>query len=216
MGVKANATSSASPSRLVEPGQDLVLPEAPLAQEGVETHQMRRQAALLAALVLFAMAVEVGLLCSSSVPWVLDKYFWSIALVFQALMAVAVMRPAAVTRHVAPGRISLLVDVCHWVFVVMAFGGAVVLRAKASLWLVLAIAGASLVLRISMNNTCIITAVAQRSSLPNISGKRVTIFFLSLFILVAVRLGFQFLLGDDFFTNRFFTKFTFSANELTV
>eukprot|EP00439_Symbiodinium_sp_Y106_P087077 s101_g39.t1 len=93
---------------------------------------------------------------------------------------------------------SQLLDVAHWAFVVMSFGGAIVLRAPESLAFTAAIAAAALAFRLSMRNRCIITSVARGSSLPRISGKTVTNFFLTLLVVTVIRLLLQLIFGRGF------------------
>ncbi|CAJ1397340.1 unnamed protein product [Effrenium voratum] len=91
-----------------------------------------------------------------------------------------------------------LLDVAHWAFVVMSFGGAVLLRAPESLGFTALVAAASLAFRLSMRNQCIITSVARTSSLPRISGKAVTRFFLALLLVSVARLALQLAFGRGF------------------
>ncbi|CAE7861266.1 unnamed protein product [Symbiodinium sp. KB8] len=93
---------------------------------------------------------------------------------------------------------SLLLDVAHWAFVVRNPGGAIVLRAPESLAFTAAIAAAALAFRLSMRNRCIITSVARGSSLPRISGKTVTNFFLTLLVVTVIRLLLQLIFGRGF------------------
>eukprot|EP00434_Breviolum_minutum_P014384 symbB.v1.2.012683.t2/scaffold880.1/size155533/5 len=102
-------------------------------------------------------------------------------------------------QHSAAVRLrSKMLDVAHWAFVVMSFGGAIVLRAPESLAFTAGIAASSLAFRLSMRNRCIITSVARTSSLPRISGKSVTNFFLALLILSVTRLLLQLAFGRGF------------------
>lgn len=89
-------------------------------------------------------------------------------------------------------------DVAHWAFVVMAFGGTFVLRAPESLMFLAGIAVASLILRVTMKNSCIITEVANTTSLPNITGMQVTRLFAGLLFAVLCRLLLQLVFGRGF------------------
>merc|ERR1712032_12304 len=97
---------------------------------------------------------------------------------------------------------SKLLDVCHWAFVVMVFSGSLILRALQSLFLIFVVAGASLVLRVSMKDTCLITSLAQRTTLPDISGRSVTYVFGSLLFITGIRLCLEVAFGTGFPINQ--------------
>eukprot|EP00933_Yihiella_yeosuensis_P041754 TRINITY_DN36164_c0_g1_i1.p1 TRINITY_DN36164_c0_g1~~TRINITY_DN36164_c0_g1_i1.p1 ORF type:complete len:342 (+),score=48.15 TRINITY_DN36164_c0_g1_i1:95-1027(+) len=176
--------------------------EAPLVESGQQSRQ-RNLAILLTGVVVFAMATEFWLMSLDTVPLLFDKIFFGVALVFQVLMLLSSvplcegLEQGAGSGTLARFRSNIL-DIAHWAFVSMVFSGPIVLRSSASLLFELAIAGASLVLRMSMRHECIITAVADQSSLPNISGQRVTLIFQSLFAVIVLRLLLELVFGSGF------------------
>lgn len=139
----------------------------------------------LAVFLVSLMSFEVILLLQSQVPWLLDKSYMVVALVFQLAMA---MFPVLQSVGASKTCTSTMMDVCHWVFVVMAFAGPIVLRAFSSLLLVALLTFGTLVFRLGLSNTCIITSLAEVTSLPNISNLRVTVLFGLLMLFVSVRL----------------------------
>ncbi|CAK0830947.1 unnamed protein product [Prorocentrum cordatum] len=156
-----------------------------------------RLAALLGGAIVLVMAAELWIASRPDVPWLIDRPFFLTALAVQAVMLAALALPPGASAQAATCQSGLL-DACHWVFVVMVFGGSAVLRAFESLLLLFAIAGATLAIRVSMGDECIMTVVAQRSSLPNISGRTVTYVFLSLLMITGIRLGLQAVFGAGF------------------
>ena len=76
------------------------------------------------------------------------------------------------------------------------------MRRQASLWVALAIAGITLVCRVNMRGECLIAPVALGTSLPNISDRKVTLVFLALVIVLAVRLILPSLPGHHFLSYR--------------
>lgn len=155
----------------------------------------QRRSAVLAIAVLSVLIAELWLLGDPSVPLLLDKLFFGTAIVFQLGIALYF----ASGRYASLGDCrSHLLDVCHWAFVVMIFSGPVVLRAFGSVLLVAVVTAASLALRLAMQHTCIITSVAARSSLPNISGARVTAIFSGLFVVALTRLWLLVAFGNGF------------------
>mmetsp|Transcript_96413 Transcript_96413/g.171390 ORF Transcript_96413/g.171390 Transcript_96413/m.171390 type:complete len:265 (-) Transcript_96413:77-871(-) len=163
----------------------------------------RRLAVILAGIVTVAIAVELWIMSLATVPLYIDKIYFGIALIFQFLMLLAAfpLPESGICGLEGATLTSLqskLLDVAHWAFVVMTFGGVILLRAPESLLFEAGLAGLSLVFRLSMRNSCIITSVAARSSLPNISGRRVTTIFLSLFLASVFRLVLQVFYGRGF------------------
>ena len=160
----------------------------------------KKMAFILIGVVLAFIALEVWIFCLPQVPWLCDKIYFAIALAFQLLMVIASCPlPSSLGEDSAAVRLrSKMLDVAHWAFVVMSFGGAIVLRAPESLAFTAGIAASSLAFRLSMRNRCIITSVARTSSLPRISGKSVTNFFLALLILSVTRLLLQLAFGRGF------------------
>lgn len=181
----------------VEDGLQTPAQEIPLRRS---RRPSKKMAFLLIGAVLFFIALELWIVSLPQVPWLLDKIYFAIALVFQLLMVFA---SCPLPRSLGEGSWAVrlrskLLDIAHWAFVVMSFGGAILLRAPESLGFTAGIAAASLVFRLSMRNRCIITSVAQTSSLPRISGKGVTNFFLALLILSVARLLLQLAFGRGF------------------
>ncbi|CAK9113328.1 unnamed protein product [Durusdinium trenchii] len=158
----------------------------------------KKMAFVLISVVLAAIALELFIMTMPSVPWLLDKIYFAIALVFQLLMVIAScplpQRFSGEGSWAVRFR-SKLLDVAHWAFVVMSFGGAILLRAPESLAFTAGIAAVSLGFRLSMRNRCIITSVARTSSLPRISGRSVTNFFLALLVVSVLRLLLQLAFG---------------------
>jgi len=162
-----------------------------------------RLAVILAGIVTVAIAAELWIMSMPAVPLYVDKIFFGIALVFQFLMLLASFPLpqsgiCGMEGSTLSSLQSKLLDVAHWAFVVMTFGGAIVLRAPESLLFEAGLSGVSLLFRITMRNSCIITSVAARSSLPAISGQRVTVIFLSLFLASVLRLVLQAFFGRGF------------------
>lgn len=205
----------------------------------------RYQVVLLVGLLVAVMAAEVCILGLTVVPWLLDKLWFAVSLLFQAAMLAGTcymylnIRPVGASSRDVEARAvplhsscssntdiacaavalcaasnnrpsveafsagsakcnSLLLDLCHWAYVVMTFGGAAVLRAPESLAIVASIAAMSLALRYAMRHQCIITAVARRTSLPDIPGTRVTAIFLGLLVVTLLRLCLQAEFGRGF------------------
>mmetsp|Transcript_6718 Transcript_6718/g.16005 ORF Transcript_6718/g.16005 Transcript_6718/m.16005 type:complete len:227 (+) Transcript_6718:52-732(+) len=151
-----------------------------------------RQTLVLVGLTVCVGAAEVWLLSSRAVPWLPDKVFYLVCVAFQILMMAMLM----------PGMpeecSSKILDVCHWAFVVMVFSGAFTLRAPESLLLIAVLALLTVGLRLCMGNSCIITMVAQRTSLPNITGRQVTTVFGALLVLSTLRLCLMAIYGRGF------------------
>lgn len=205
----------------------------------------RYQVVLLVGLLVAVMAAEVCILGLTVVPWLLDKLWFAVSLLFQAAMlagtcynylntgpggasshgvaarAVPLHSPCSSSTDIACAAValcatsndqpsaeassagsakcnSLLLDLCHWAYVVMTFGGAAVLRAPESLAIVASIAAISLALRYAMRHQCIITALARRTSLPDIPGTRVTAIFAGLLVVTLLRLSLQAEFGRGF------------------
>jgi len=150
---------------------------------------------LLALSLLAVVTAELILICRPSVPWLLDKVYFLTALVFQ--MAMAAFPPLC--RLGVPKRFtSLLMDVVHWAFVVLVFAAPFVLRAIESVTLLVATVTLSVLFRLGMANTCIITVVAERTSLPGISDTLVTTFFVLLFLVSVTRFVLEIIYGSGF------------------
>mmetsp|Transcript_68202 Transcript_68202/g.177055 ORF Transcript_68202/g.177055 Transcript_68202/m.177055 type:complete len:558 (-) Transcript_68202:70-1743(-) len=139
----------------------------------------------LALLVVAMLVVEIVLISLDSVPWVIDKAFWLLAITIQLVMSSFwPLQSCGVSARCT----SKLMDVCHWAFVVMAFSGVLVLRSSASLIVIGSVALLTIVCRLFMGNECIITAVAETSSLPPISVNAVNAIFGGLLAASVVRL----------------------------
>eukprot|EP00929_Paragymnodinium_shiwhaense_P103144 TRINITY_DN66436_c0_g1_i1.p1 TRINITY_DN66436_c0_g1~~TRINITY_DN66436_c0_g1_i1.p1 ORF type:complete len:267 (+),score=47.39 TRINITY_DN66436_c0_g1_i1:80-880(+) len=150
---------------------------------------------ILSVLVALTFVAEVVLLSRSTVPAFPDKTFLGTAIAFQVLMGVAFAMAACPSKSALRSRI---LDVCHWAFVLMVFSGPILLYSFDGVLLIFVLAMASLLLRITMRHQCIITSVAQTSSLPEISGERVTTFFWSLLAVCAARLTLMVIYGNGF------------------
>jgi len=188
-------------SASAEPEDAIAAAAAPLrrSRRGPST----KLAIILISVVLLAIAAELGIMSMPQVPLLIDKLYFAVALAFQLMMVLASLplpeQGLCCIKGETLRRIrSQLLDVAHWAFVVMSFGGAIVLRAPESLAFTAAIAAAALAFRLSMRNRCIITSVARGSSLPRISGKTVTNFFLTLLVVTVIRLLLQLIFGRGF------------------
>merc|ERR1712151_532502 len=102
--------------------------------------------------ILHVVAAELWLLVSPSIPLFIDKIYYVVCLFFQILLGLTFLPCWSGDCS------SILIDVCHWAFVVLVFGGAVILRAFASVFLIVILALLTIVLRLIMGNTCLITA----------------------------------------------------------
>jgi len=147
------------------------LPSPPSTAE--DQLRLRRLSLGLGIMTAAVLVAEVYLLQLEQVPWRFDKPFFLIAIAFQ--VAMAAFWPL---KRCAGARCrGLLMDACHWAFAVMMFAGGALLRSHLSILFIAAMSLATVLLRIVMDNTCLITVVAERSSLPDISGNNVTIIF---------------------------------------
>eukprot|EP00746_Dinoflagellata_sp_MGD_P036570 gnl/MRDRNA2_/MRDRNA2_18775_c0_seq1.p1 gnl/MRDRNA2_/MRDRNA2_18775_c0~~gnl/MRDRNA2_/MRDRNA2_18775_c0_seq1.p1 ORF type:complete len:233 (-),score=25.72 gnl/MRDRNA2_/MRDRNA2_18775_c0_seq1:55-753(-) len=153
---------------------------------------LRRHLFILGAALILVVIGEVIVLCQPRVPWLLDKPFFILALFFQACMGVFFPLRSCGCVEFA-GR---LMDWCHWAFVVMIFSSVFILRSIWALVFVAGLFGLSVGFRISMRNTCIISAVARRSSMPNINDSRVNCMFIGFFAIATARVIIQFFVGD--------------------
>merc|ERR1719498_520654 len=89
-------------------------------------------------------------------------------------------------------------DFTHWAFVIMLFVSVFVLRSWQSILFVATLTLLSIIARLAMRNVCIITAVAERTSLPDISGRRVNVCFTVLFCAATLRLVLMLVIGDGY------------------
>lgn len=208
--LEQEASISKSPAEEEAPDAESgsAAPEDAIAAAAAPLRRPRRGpstklAIILISVVLLAIAAELWIMSMPQVPLLIDKLYFGVALAFQLMMVLASLplpeQGLCCIRGETLRRIrSLLLDVAHWAFVVMSFGGAIVLRAPESLAFTAAIAAAALAFRLSMRNRCIITSVARGSSLPRISGKTVTNFFLTLLVVTVIRLLLQLIFGRGF------------------
>mmetsp|Transcript_4533 Transcript_4533/g.9044 ORF Transcript_4533/g.9044 Transcript_4533/m.9044 type:complete len:223 (-) Transcript_4533:162-830(-) len=151
--------------------------------EAIQRRHRAWHTPLLAVLVACVAGVEIWLVCTPSVPWLIDKLYYIVCLTFQTALAISLV------PGVPRGLSAKVIDLCHWAFVILVYAGALLLRAVQSLSLVACLALASVLLRLFMQNTCIITTVAGREFRgPRISRSQVTWVFSGLFIISALRL----------------------------
>jgi len=165
--------------------EDVVVTER---HEDVLRVRLRYACLLMAIIVLFCF-VEVTFLLRPDVPWILDKVYLTTALIFQGLQAITVIVKLKLRRSNA--FLSVLMDICHWVFVVMCFGGVIIIRTYYILSFLAFILVFGVVLRVFMRNDCLLTVVADRSSFPDMSGSSVNITFMSFALLAMTRIVFQ-------------------------
>lgn len=180
--------------KLEEAGVTMPATDATPATDSPEDLR-KRDSIILSVLLVVTVACEIILMCQPQVPWLFDKVYFAISLFFQAGMAL--FFPLGRCSSMARCR-SVLLDVVHWAFVVMVFGGAAVLRSSLSVLLLAGLAATAVVARICMGQRCIITAVAQLSSLPDMPGKRVTQVFAGLLGACCIRLYLSMLYGEGF------------------
>lgn len=148
----------------------------------------------LGALLLLVVTAEVFVLIQPETPWVLDRGYLIVCLADQAAML-----GLLIIKHICHPRASMictLLDFCHWVFVVVIFSGMILLRGRWSLLLLTAVFGVSLLVRFQMSNACIMTVVADRHTLPNISGHQVNMIFCIFFALGIIRFTIRVVWGD--------------------
>lgn len=210
---KDDAASSEAPNSRAEPQEP-----APGLQQW--------QAILLLVIIIGVVLAEAWLLVQpgAKVPLLPDKVLFSFSLLFQVLLVAKTIVVACQRRKKLeeegqqadeesgtasnsqdlPARTrchrcqSIVLDLVHWVFIIVIFGGAVVLRATESLILIAFIAAMTFGLRLVMGHECILTLVAQRTSLPDIPGSRVTAIFLTLLLVVITRIVLEILYGPGF------------------
>jgi len=161
--------------------------------EAVQKRYRAWHTPLLAALVACIASAEIWLVCSPDVPWLIDKLFFIVCLAFQVALAIALV--PAVPRNIR----AKVVNLCHWAFVILVYAAALLMRAVQSLSLIACLALASVVLRLCMQNTCIITTVGQREFRgPRISRNQATWVFTGLFIVSVLRLCLMLVLWPGF------------------
>eukprot|EP00450_Noctiluca_scintillans_P020754 CAMPEP_0194534972 /NCGR_PEP_ID=MMETSP0253-20130528/73345_1 /TAXON_ID=2966 /ORGANISM="Noctiluca scintillans" /LENGTH=240 /DNA_ID=CAMNT_0039380683 /DNA_START=21 /DNA_END=743 /DNA_ORIENTATION=- len=218
MSVQANDLSNGLSSRLsdnevkgnsVEDGSELQIAEVNEGggepQEGTPSRASRtRFATTLLCTLAGVVAAEVWLLTLPSVPWIMDKVVFLICLVFQFLMGISFPLGRCLPRRSQ----GVLMDISHWAFVVMLFGSALVFWSWKSLVFSALLTLVSLAFRMSMQGSCLITVLAERSSMPPISRQQTTRIFGGLLCFILLRLLLMRFYGDGFPYNKIFPRTT--------
>merc|ERR1711862_99225 len=113
---------------------------------------------MVAALVPI-MVLEAVIVAQPSVPLLVDKLFFLVAMFIQMVLAVSLFLPCAPVRR-------KVLDACHWAFLCMLFPSVIILRALWSLLFVASLFAVAITFRRIMRNRCILTSVSEGTSVP--------------------------------------------------